>query len=85
MINYHHLQEHDELREPLHRFHHQPEEREPVVGADLLDLEEVSEGGLPLGLHFGQLHRHREVVYEVRIDVQHHRLRERVKEDLACG
>ena len=33
------LEEEDELREPLYWLHHQTEEIQPVVGADLLHLK----------------------------------------------
>ena len=33
------LEQEDELREPLYRLHHQAEEIQPVVGADLLHLK----------------------------------------------
>ena len=70
------LEQEDELREPLDRFHHQPKEVETVGGGDLLHLQEVGEGGLALGLRLGQLHRLVEVVDEVRVDLQHRRLGE---------
>ena len=40
----------NELRKSLNRLHHQTKEVESVRGSDLLHLQEVSEGGLALGL-----------------------------------
>ena len=70
------LQKKDELRKPLNRLHHEAEEADPVVRRDLLDLEEVRQRRLSFRLLLCALHRGREVVDEVGVDLQHDGLRE---------
>ena len=53
------------------------------MSRDLLDLEEVGQGGLAFGLLFGALHGSREIVDEVRVDLEDEGLGEDGDEDVA--
>lgn len=63
-----------ELRETLHRLHHQAEETQPIGTRQGLGLQKLCKRRLGLGCLSGSLHCIGEIVDKVRVDVQHHRL-----------
>ena len=76
------LKQQNELWKPLDRLHHQPKQRQTIRRTDLPHLQEVGERALPLRLVLDGLHRHGEVVDEVRVDVEDVRLGEGGDEDV---